>query len=385
MQCPSCGAVYKRRFLKCPKCGAIRNEDFVEPTEPQSTFTPTTEATGGPQPRQKRRARATSSLLEFPDVNKSSMPQWRKELGERVRKVQERKARKVALEAGEAGIASGVAGSKAQPLLELLPQTEEPAMNPLVVAALRRIERAHVASRYGSNAVAVAYQEQTDFREAGPNMVEHAYAAATPLEEEPPNDDFSAPPPERVHNVAVVAFSAVTTPETPAVTIKPKRLIVGDPNDPALNYLDYIPTTIHVDHRAYRSAPVFSRVVSAIIDLLIVCLLSTPLVAFVELTDLKWQDVRVLTLIGVTLLLVAFLYLTITTALTGGTCGMRLLSLRVVDARTGLIPTGGQSAGRAAVYMLSLASAGIALIYAFIDSENYTIHDRLTRTAVIRM
>ncbi|MDQ2975001.1 MAG: RDD family protein, partial [Acidobacteriota bacterium] len=85
------------------------------------------------------------------------------------------------------------------------------------------------------------------------------------------------------------------------------------------------------------------------------------------------------------LLVVGFLYHTISTALTGRTLGMKPFSLRVVDARTGLIPTGKQSAGRSLVYILSLASAGIALLYTFFDSERHTAHDRFTRTAVIRM
>jgi uncharacterized RDD family membrane protein YckC len=85
------------------------------------------------------------------------------------------------------------------------------------------------------------------------------------------------------------------------------------------------------------------------------------------------------------LVLVGFLYLTVSIAFTGRTIGMKLFSLRVVDARTGLIPTGGQSAGRAVVYILSLASAGIALAYTFVDSEKRTAHDRFTRTAVIRV
>jgi uncharacterized RDD family membrane protein YckC len=63
---------------------------------------------------------------------------------------------------------------------------------------------------------------------------------------------------------------------------------------------------------------------------------------------------------------------------------MRLCSLRVVDARNGLIPTGGQSAARAIVYLLSLVSAGILSLYVFVDSENKALHDRVTRTAVIR-
>jgi uncharacterized RDD family membrane protein YckC len=110
-----------------------------------------------------------------------------------------------------------------------------------------------------------------------------------------------------------------------------------------------------------------------------------PLLALVKLTDLPWQDVRVIAFVAGTLLVVGFLYQTISTALTGRTLGMKPFSLRVVDARTGLIPTGKQSAGRSLVYILSLASAGIAFVYTFFDSEKHTAHDRFTRTAVIRM
>ena len=63
---------------------------------------------------------------------------------------------------------------------------------------------------------------------------------------------------------------------------------------------------------------------------------------------------------------------------------MRLLSLRAIDLRTGLIPTGKQSAGRALLYLLSLATIGIGLLLAFARGEGKTVHDRLTRTAVVR-
>jgi uncharacterized RDD family membrane protein YckC len=79
-----------------------------------------------------------------------------------------------------------------------------------------------------------------------------------------------------------------------------------------------------------------------------------------------------------------FLYLTISVAFTGRTLGMKLLSLRVIDARTGLIPTGSQSAGRSLVYLLTLTAAGVALMYTFINRERQSVHDRFTRTAVIR-
>jgi uncharacterized RDD family membrane protein YckC len=124
---------------------------------------------------------------------------------------------------------------------------------------------------------------------------------------------------------------------------------------------------------------------SATVDLLFVAILSSPVVALVKLTDLQWQDSRTIGFAIGTYIVIGFLYLTIATAFTGRTLGMKLFSLRVVDARTGLIPTGGQSVARALIYMLSIASAGIALVYTLLNSDKHTAHDRLTRTAVVRV
>ena len=139
-----------------------------------------------------------------------------------------------------------------------------------------------------------------------------------------------------------------------------------------------------VESREYDSAPLFRRLLSAVTDLLVVGLLSSPFLALTGLTNFQWQNPRVIGFAAGTLLVVGFLYLTVSVAFTGRTLGMKLFALRVIDARTGLIPTGSQSAGRSLVYLLSLASAGIALMYLFINHEKHTMHDRFTRTAVIR-
>jgi len=60
-------------------------------------------------------------------------------LSERVREVQERRARDEALEAERRRLEAAAS----PPQLELLPQATMPAVNPLVAAALKRIERAH--------------------------------------------------------------------------------------------------------------------------------------------------------------------------------------------------------------------------------------------------
>jgi hypothetical protein len=89
-----------------------------------------------------RHTERKSTLIEFPGVSRHSMPEWRKELSERVREVQEKRAREAAREAAEAE-RQRVEAAVNTPQLELLPPAQMPAMNPLVVAALKRIERAH--------------------------------------------------------------------------------------------------------------------------------------------------------------------------------------------------------------------------------------------------
>ena len=63
---------------------------------------------------------------------------------------------------------------------------------------------------------------------------------------------------------------------------------------------------------------------------------------------------------------------------------MRWLSLRAIDVRTGLIPTGGQSIKRTIGYLLSLAPLGLGVIYALIDPDGRTLYDRFSKTTVVR-
>lgn len=371
MRCPACGAFYEERSARCPECGAIQNESPVEPSrQAQSEQKAVVEETVTPMQKEPATTRANRSLIEFPGVNRTAIPQWRKELGERVREVQEKRAREAILEAGGSEPLISELEPNTAPMLELLPQAEAPRLNPLVVAALQRIERAHSQpTSHSLVATAVAYDEQAEFEiEVAPADVESVEVAK----------------PEKAHNLAVVPTAPVVTTDIPQEPRKPRRLI-DDQNDPALNYLDSIPRSLILEIREYRSAPLYLRMFGALVDLLFVCFLSSPFLALTQLTKLEWRNPRIIGFAAGTFLVVGFLYLTVSIAFTGRTIGMKLFSLRVVDARTGLIPTGSQSAGRALVYMLSLLSAGIALMYAFVDSEKHTAHDRLTRTAVIRV
>jgi len=322
-----------------------------------------------------------STLIEFPGVSRNSMPEWRKELSERVREVQEKRAREAAREAAEAE-RQRMESAINPPQLELLPPAPMPAMNPLVAAALKRIERAHQTAPAESRqpgttlATAVAYapeREDNDMSDTVPSTPELAFEPEV-AEVEP------VVTVEKTHHLAVVAVSEPVAPviEPPPA---PKRLIRDD-NDPALNYLDSISKTLCVDDLNHRSASSFRRIVCALLDLIFCALLSSPIAGAMYLTGSNLRDPQVIGVLAGSVIVVTFLYLTLLTALTGRTWAMRLFSLRVIDMKTGLIPTGGQAIGRSFFYLLSLATV-VGVLFGLVSREGYTVHDRFTRTAVV--
>ncbi|MBC7930386.1 MAG: hypothetical protein H7Z38_07425, partial [Rubrivivax sp.] len=106
-----------------------------------------------------------STLLEFPGANRR--PAWRKELSERFREIQQRRAREATPETDEAfqdeapQIEPEVAGStstafktsEATKQLGLVPPPPDgPEINPIVAAALARVERARAQSTTATRA-----------------------------------------------------------------------------------------------------------------------------------------------------------------------------------------------------------------------------------------
>lgn len=175
MQCAACRAVYSHEFDVCPRCQ--RPAQKAAPASEKIT-------TDAPRPEHKAAANAAaaaansahhvaapaatdesatttatatlappsgSTLIEFPGTGRAARPQWRKELSERVREIQQRRARE-AQEAEEAArrqpnyIEQAEAAVPAPPLGLVPPREDAPPLNPLVAAALRRIERARQSS-----------------------------------------------------------------------------------------------------------------------------------------------------------------------------------------------------------------------------------------------
>jgi uncharacterized RDD family membrane protein YckC len=360
-------------------------------------------------------------------------------LSERVREIQERRARDAEREAQElarrkldqpapplpaSSVASAAASSVAPstPQLGLVLQPDAPAVNPIVAAALKRIERARQPptmpsrARGGGAAAAVARVAEEQFEDeaqpenlivtapmpppmpapAPPTMQTTSVLATAvekttePLREHglvvvqsPPPQTQAAPPPVQVQKTEPVMNAVVSVAAPSQAKSQPKRVFAEAVDDAVLDRLEAT-APLSAGEPYDDHAPVLKRLAGALIDLLVIAFASTPFAAIIELTNGNWMDIRVASSMGGIILLVMFLYLAASTALTGRTWGMSLVSLRAVDANTGDSPTTWQAVGRALLYMLSLSTAGLGILYALFDAEGRTAHDHLSSTAVVR-
>jgi uncharacterized RDD family membrane protein YckC len=412
--------MFRRQFaMRCPSCGALHDEST---TCQESELLLLADSTIGDDESSEIEAfnlemyqgseepfedltkdpnKTVSRLLEFPGTH--AVPAWRKEVAERVREAQERRAREAAAEAS-AATARTKNEEKDTPQLELLTPTEEPELNPLVAAALKRIERAYCTpntdvNRTNRPIAAVAYATDSSYRplieatDRGPvsqlqtSPLESVDASPVMAEETSGLRGDSQHESERSHNLVIVP-SPGSSPDSEAKlpssssNRSSRRLLSDDVQSPALNYLDRVQTALRVEN-ATNTASSFRRITAAMLDLVVMVLFCSPIFAAVELTGADWRSPAIIAFALITFLVFGFLYSTISTALTGRTLAMRWLQLRVVDARTGLIPTGSQAAGRAFLYLLSILSAGTLLAFVLLDTEHRLAHDRFTRTLVI--
>ncbi|HLL71621.1 MAG TPA: RDD family protein [Pyrinomonadaceae bacterium] len=447
MQCVVCGGSYSDSLENCPHCPTTTNtapdEAFSSPEEKSMPTSTSQErktqhaSSAAGDAKGATTASATSTLIEFPGV--PPKPQWRKELSERVREIQQRRALEAAreleasapaapqhnyvpndatLDATGANAATNATADTAAPPLGLVPPPPEaPQPNPLVVAALKRIERARQSNPTppmsrssrggGAAAAAVARFVEEDYQAAPETALAHGQAVAPAPQalaegtaevvtsEKPSEAARPAPPP-----LAIVppAPPVKTAEETAAARARTRRHIPVVADDGALTQIEAqmhaavlgknhsapVATTTVVENAPLDDhAPVAKRIAGGIVDLLVVAFASTPFAAIIELTNGNWADVRVAASMGGIVVVLMFLYLMAATALAGRTWGMSLVSLRTVDAVTGMSPTTGQCVRRALGYMLSLATLGLGLLYALFDAEGRAAHDHLSGTIVI--
>jgi uncharacterized RDD family membrane protein YckC len=334
-----------------------------------------------PEPGQD--AVGSSRLIEFPGTGRAK-PEWRKQLSQRVREVQERKAREAAEELAAAQEAGLVSCALPSGQLELVPDLEQTVMNPIVSKALERIDRArrvdHFASA-GAAAVATAPALETEFEES-----------ALP---ERDDERISSRPKLTVVAPALTAATIEMNIELPAMGLtiesstaesqsrKPVRVISDD--DAALSYLENCLSVPALSSDTRNDLPSLSRrFFAGVIDLILIAVMVSPAVAVIYFSGDKWTDPHTIEIMSGITAITLFAYLTISIALTGRTLAMRMFSLRTIDLQTGLIPTGGQSIKRALGFVFSLAFLGLGVGYALIDPDKRTVYDRLSNTIVVR-
>jgi uncharacterized RDD family membrane protein YckC len=348
----------------------------------------------------------SSSLIEFPGAARAARPQWRKDLSARVREIQERRARDAEEIPHRRVEQSAATAEIAAPQLGLVPTPDAPEVNPIVAAALKRLERArqpparprHRASMGGAAAAMARVDEEQYEAAANPATSAQAsmpapVAVSSQLAQAEALPQPKTSEPAREHQLAVVPAQPVPKVTAPASKTQNKRSAVAQTSTVATGVVDEAPpiisepeiSGINPAEEFYDDrAPVLTRIAGSLIDFLVAVFASSPFAAIIELTNGNWSDWRVIASMGGIVLVVMFLYLTASTALAGRTWGMSLVSLRAVDADTGLPPTTKQSVGRAILYVVSLIALGLGIIYALFDAEGRTVHDHLSGTAVIR-
>ena len=394
-----------------------------------------------------------STLIEFPGVNR---PAWRRELSERFREIQQRRARESdsdgeetprrapsaqTFSAPEETPAAGRVAESASKQLGLVPPPAEPEPNPIVAAALARIERARASAqsqtyaRHGSGraqaaAARVVEEQPEQLAEAAlpapqPTPLVVVQPKQAPKPEPPPQASEPDPAAARAEVVEPevptrrASARAAATEETAAAPVRkaevtrakteaarpasppPSQTPAGaEPQsgsrqprhiDGVLDEfwlerqgIELLPKVAERELSYDDRAPRPKRLAAALVDLFAVALFAAPFAAAIELTVGNWGDQRVWGSMALIAALVMFLYHTCSVALAGRTLGMSLCGLQTVDARKASVPTTGQCMRRALVYILSLATAGLGLIYALFDAEGRTAHDILSGTVVVR-
>jgi uncharacterized RDD family membrane protein YckC len=305
----------------------------------------------------------TSTLLEFPGMSRG-VPAWRKQLSQRVREIQEQRAREAAEAEAATRAAESVSCALPSGQLELVPDREQAPMNPIVTKALERVGRARRSEPSSGGFTASA---KAPAREPEPEIFE---------------PELTPPTPEEVKPKLTIVAPVVTA--EPGVKPKPVRLITDNFDDSALSYLDnYLPVTDSESQLA--QPPGFARrTMAAIFDLIFVALLVAPVAAVIEFRGGDWRDLRNVGIIAGVSFVALLAYQTIAITFTGRTIAMRIFSLRVMDLRTRMIPTGAQSLKRAFVYGFSLLLGGLGIVYALIDRDGRTVHDRSSQSIVIK-
>ncbi|HQR39534.1 MAG TPA: RDD family protein [Blastocatellia bacterium] len=345
MKCPVCSHVYPDTLSRCSRCGRVAPDQPAQPT-------------------------AGSTLIEFPSSRqvRSSLPDWRLELNEKVRAIKARRSMEALV--GEATMLREV---------EPLPDMEQQAPpepdpddheNPIVRAALNRVRRA------SENAARVAHQSSS--RTAAAARMP-AVPASEPMPEPAPRivpvPDLPPPPPAR-------RTFLEPRPSQPSLLFDPAELLEGFYDD--LNPLKATEQPgVAAAAEPVRSGPPHGRrLVAGLADAAILLVVSIPFAAIAYATEADFRKPGVIVLLAIAFTALALFYLFSTVGVSGRTVGMMLRRLHIETAdgeRPGVV----RIALRAIGYLVCVATAGLGFAWILVSGSRRGLHDLISGTRVV--
>jgi uncharacterized RDD family membrane protein YckC len=131
-------------------------------------------------------------------------------------------------------------------------------------------------------------------------------------------------------------------------------------------------------------APFAMRFNAGLFDLIIGSFTSLILLAPFMLSGGRWLSIAGFLAFLVTSAIVMFIYLTTAVGMFGKSFGMKLFSLETIDIEENDYPTFHQAAVSSSVYLVSLALGGIGFLPALFNSERRTAPDLLSGTIIVK-
>ena len=345
MKCPVCSYVYPDSLSRCSRCGRVAPETQAE-------------------------SPAKSTLIEFPATRRSSLPEWRLELNEKVRA---RKARRSMEALVDEATSSRQPPPVSTPVLAPEPEPEPEPSNPILVKALNRLKAAAAsaaeAPRPSASGAATA-AARAPVRE--PAVLFERSPRIAPVASAPPAQPFARIEPIQAPSVRQ------------AELFDPAELLEGldeDLDSLELAELPKQPLGLGAAPIA-PNASLALRGVAALVDLALFCVVSVPFVATTYSIDGDFARPSVVVLLSTTLVLLAVFYLVSMFSLCGRTVGMMFSRTHVVD-RDGGRPDSRALFLRVVGALASIASLGVGFGWALLRSDRCGWQDLLSGTRVV--
>jgi len=346
------------------------------------------------------RAKKTSpTLVEF-QTKKATVPEWRLQLQNSVRqKVGANRRNDAGADAPEAAQQKPRATSGANALKVEFVEEEQPAQyqNPRVASALKRIEE----SRRTFSNQPVPEQSLQVGKPAARNFPFNVVAKSNETPTRPPGQKPAGNPSPKPMLVSPMkiekkGFDTNKLPPLPGKPAKASRSFIPAADPPTAKSES---GQLRVEEKVIESesleleaetdeiddlAPLSMRFNAGLFDMIIGLFATLILLSPFILSGGSWMSLSGFFAITASIAIVMFLYLTISIAFFGRTFGMRLLSLELVDVEENAYPTLHQAAVSSAVFLLSLAFAGIGFLPIFFNEERRAAHDILSGTILLR-